>query len=60
MGDHMGTIACYVRVSTDDQSLERQLQATSDYADQRFGADLSELSIYHRLEPTSTAQATER
>ncbi len=29
-------IACYVRVSTEEQSLERQLEATHEYADQQF------------------------
>lgn len=29
-------VACYVRVSTEDQSLERQLEATHDYTDRHW------------------------
>lgn len=29
-------VACYLRVSTEDQSLERQLEATHNYADQHW------------------------
>lgn len=40
------TIAVYVRVSTDDQSLERQLDATYTYAQDRLDADLSAIETY--------------
>lgn len=39
-------IACYVRVSTADQSLDRQLTSTSEYAQNELGADLSEITTY--------------
>jgi len=42
----MGEIACYCRVSTEDQSLERQLTATSEYAEREFDADLGDLAHY--------------
>jgi DNA invertase Pin-like site-specific DNA recombinase len=35
----MGEIAAYVRVSTADQNLERQLTSTRQYAEDRLGAD---------------------
>jgi DNA invertase Pin-like site-specific DNA recombinase len=41
----MSSIACYVRVSTDDQSLERQLERTHEYA-QQLGADPGEIVTY--------------
>jgi len=40
------TIGCYVRVSTVDQNLERQLESTHEYAQDRLGADLSEIETY--------------
>lgn len=40
------TTACYVRVSTEDQSLERQLEATHDYAQSRLDATLDAISTY--------------
>jgi len=40
------TIAAYCRVSTTDQSLDRQLTSTRDYAEREFDADLSDLEIY--------------
>lgn len=40
----MGT-ACYVRVSTEDQSLDRQLEATHEYAEE-LGANPSEIRTY--------------
>ncbi|WP_353634591.1 recombinase family protein [Halobacterium sp. NMX12-1] len=55
MGDD--TVACYCRVSTDDQSLDRQLTATQEYAEREFGAALSDLSIYR---DKSTGTNTER
>lgn len=42
----MCMIACYCRVSTDDQSLDRQMDSTSDYAQREFAADLSDLEFY--------------
>jgi DNA invertase Pin-like site-specific DNA recombinase len=39
-------IACYCRVSTEDQSLDRQMEATADYAEREFGADLADLEYY--------------
>ncbi|GGL58002.1 recombinase family protein [Halocalculus aciditolerans] len=53
----MGEIACYCRVSTDDQSLERQLTSTQEYAEREFGASLSDLSIYR---DKSTGTNTDR
>jgi DNA invertase Pin-like site-specific DNA recombinase len=35
----MGKIATYMRVSTDEQNLERQLESTTNYATNRLGAD---------------------
>jgi len=35
----MGETALYVRVSTGDQNLERQLTATKEYAENEFGAE---------------------
>ena len=42
----MGTIACYCRVSTEDQNLDRQVKRTAEYSQQRLGADLSEIERY--------------
>lgn len=39
-------IACYLRVSTTDQSLDRQREATATYAEREFGADLADLEFY--------------
>jgi DNA invertase Pin-like site-specific DNA recombinase len=39
-------IAVYHRVSTQDQSLDRQRNSTSDYATSRFEAELSDLEVY--------------
>lgn len=50
------TVACYVRVSTAKQNLDRQLTATKEYADDRLGADLADLDIYRdKATGTSTA-----
>jgi DNA invertase Pin-like site-specific DNA recombinase len=35
----MGEVALYLRVSTQDQNLDRQLTATQDYAESQLGAD---------------------
>lgn len=49
-------VACYVRVSTDDQNLARQLEATHDYA-QDLGANPSEIETYR---DKSTGTDTDR
>lgn len=49
--------ACYVRVSTADQNLERQLQSTSDYAENDLGADLADIETYR---DKSTGTNTDR
>jgi DNA invertase Pin-like site-specific DNA recombinase len=46
MHDNPPTIATYCRVSTADQSLNRQLTSTRDYATREFGAELSDLEVY--------------
>ncbi|WP_435364544.1 recombinase family protein [Haloarchaeobius sp. DYHT-AS-18] len=38
--------ACYCRVSTVEQNLDRQLQSTHDYAQERLGAGLDEIETY--------------
>lgn len=40
------TVACYVRVSTTKQNLDRQLTATQQYAEDRLGADLADVEVY--------------
>lgn len=40
------TVACYVRVSTAKQNLDRQLTSTKEYAEERLGADLSDIEVY--------------
>lgn len=42
----MGHIACYVRVSTEDQSFDRQMTTVSDYAQRELDADLADLTVY--------------
>lgn len=42
----MGSIACYCRVSTDAQNMDRQLEATREYAQHEFDASVSDLEIY--------------
>lgn len=39
-------VAAYVRVSTDEQSLDRQLERTSDYATDTLGASLGNVDTY--------------
>lgn len=39
------TVACYVRVSTAKQNLNRELTATKEYAEHRLGANLADLEI---------------
>lgn len=40
------TIACYCRVSTADQNLDRQLESTHEYAENRLGAKLADVETY--------------
>lgn len=40
------SIACYVRVSIDDQNLERQIQSTSEYATDQLGAELNDVETF--------------
>lgn len=40
------TVACYVRVSTAKQNLDRQLTSTKEYAEDRLGADLADIEVY--------------
>lgn len=51
------TVACYVRVSTEDQNLDRQLNRTSDYAQESLGADLDSIKAYR---DKSTGTNTDR
>jgi len=51
-------VACYVRVSTADQSLDRQLTATHDYAGRVFDVQSSEITTY-RDKSTGTNTARE-
>lgn len=53
----MGQIACYCRVSTEDQSLDRQLTSIQEYAEREFGAGLDDLAIYR---DKSTGTNTDR
>jgi len=53
----MTRIATYHRVSTEDQSLERQRDATSTYVQDRLGADLDAIEFY---EDRSTGTNTDR
>jgi len=46
MSESMGSIACYCRVSTDAQNMDRQLEATREYAQREFDASVSDLEIY--------------
>jgi DNA invertase Pin-like site-specific DNA recombinase len=41
----MNTV-CYVRVSTASQNLDRQLNATTEYAQDRLGAALDDIEVY--------------
>jgi DNA invertase Pin-like site-specific DNA recombinase len=45
MGEYMA-VATYVRVSTTDQNLNRQLQATHDYAVDELGVEPSAIEVY--------------
>jgi len=51
-------IACYARVSTDEQSLDRQLTSTTDYARDRLGADPDSIQMFRdKSTGTSTARS---
>lgn len=50
-------VAAYCRVSTADQSLDRQLEATYEYAQERLGADTVEVETYRdKSTGTNTAR----
>lgn len=51
------TIANYVRVSTDEQNLDRQLQSTFDYAERVFDAEPGDVETYR---DRSTGTDTDR
>ena len=53
----MPKVACYVRVSTEDQSLERQLTSTTEYAQDELGADPGDCWVYR---DKSTGTNTDR
>lgn len=53
----MGETALYCRVSTEDQSLNRQQTETYEYATERIGADPSTISVY---EDKATRRNTDR
>lgn len=53
----MPSVACYCRVSTEDQSLERQLNSTQVYAEDHLGAELSDLQVFR---DKSTGTNTDR
>lgn len=50
-------IACYCRVSTEDQNLDRQLTGTTDYAQQKLDSDLADVETYR---DKSTGTNTDR
>jgi len=50
-------VGCYVRVSTAEQNLDRQLESTTEYAQDELGADLAEIETYR---DKSTGTNTER
>jgi len=50
-------VACYCRVSTDEQNLDRQLEATTDYAENHVGASPRDIEVYR---DKSTGTDTER
>lgn len=49
-------IACYCRVSPEDQDLDRQLEATSEYAQEQLGAGSADIDVY-RDQSTGTDTA---
>lgn len=50
-------VANYARVSTKDQSLQRQIENTTEYAQSRLDADLGDIQVYR---DKSTGTDTER
>lgn len=56
VGD-VGCVACYVRVSTAEQNLERQLESTHEYAQKELGVGLEAVNTYR---DKSTGTSTER
>lgn len=53
----MSKVGCYCRVSTEDQNLDRQIDATSEYATSNFDTDLDDIEIYR---DKSTGTDTDR
>lgn len=51
-------VACYCRVSTAEQNLDRQLTATSEYAQHEFGVELKDVETF-RDKSTGTNTARE-
>jgi DNA invertase Pin-like site-specific DNA recombinase len=50
-------IGCYCRVSTDDQNLDRQIDATHEYATRNYDVDLADIEVYR---DKSTGTDTDR
>ncbi|MFC7070650.1 recombinase family protein [Halobaculum lipolyticum] len=51
------TVACYTRVSTAKQNLDRQLNSTQQYAEDSLGAALSDIEVYRdKSSGTKTAR----
>lgn len=40
------TVACYCRVSTENQNLERQIHSTTEFAQDRLGVSLEEIDVF--------------
>lgn len=52
------TVACYTRVSTAKQNLDRQLTSTKEYAEDSLGASLADIEVYcDRSSGTNTGRA---
>ena len=54
--DQRGTVALYCRVSTEDQSLARQRQLTSEYATDRLGVPPSTIELYRDKQTGTNTQ----
>lgn len=51
------TVACYTRVSTAKQNLDRQLTSTQQYAEDTLGASLADIKMYRdKSSGTNTAR----
>ncbi|QZX99811.1 recombinase family protein [Halobaculum rubrum] len=51
------TVACYTRVSTAKQNLDRQLTSTQQYAEDTLGASLADIEVYRdKSSGTNTAR----